>query len=156
MAGCDEMARAKDLAYRYLALRARSRAEVEAYLKKKEVSEDAAASVVQTLEGYGFIDDGEFARSYSRYILERKGLSRYALRMELRRKGVSEAHIDAALDALPAEEDEEAVARKLAEKKAAAMKGLDREKARRRTADFLRRRGYSFEIIKKVLGRGLI
>src|SRR5512143_522314 len=111
------MARAKDLAYRYLTLRARSRAEVETYLKRKGVSEDAAASVVETLSGYGFIDDGEFARSYSRYILERKSLSRYALRMELRKKGVSEAYIDAALEGLPEEEDEETVAARLAEKK---------------------------------------
>ena len=153
MAGCDDAARAKDLAYRYLALRARSRAEIEAYLKRKGVPEDAATGVVETLAGYGFIDDGEFTKSYSKYILEKKSLSRYALRMELRRKGVSDAHIEAALDALPEEEDEEAVAVRLAERKAASMKGLDKQKARQRLVGLLRRRGFSFDVINRVLRR---
>lgn len=153
MAACDEAGRAKDLAYRYLSIRPRSRAEVLAYLRKKGVSEDASASVVGTLEGYGFIDDGAFALTYSKYLLEKKGLSRYALKIELKRKGVSEAHISSAIVSIPDEEDEESIARRLADRKLASMKGLDREKARRRLVDFLRRRGYSFEIINKVTRR---
>jgi regulatory protein len=155
VAACDEAGHAKDLAYRYLAIRPRSRAELLAYLKKKGVTEETSAGVASTLEGYGFIDDGAFALTYSKYLLEKKGLSRYALRMELKRKGVSDTHIDAAIEALSGEEgqDEEEVALKAARRKASSLKGVDRERARRRLVDFLRRRGYSFDIINKVTRR---
>ena len=147
-----ELRRAKDLLYRRLAARQRSRAELAAYLSEKEIAEDVSAAAIEDLARFGFIDDAKFARQYARYLLTRKSLSRYALRMELRRKGISEPEIEAALDDVFEEEgiSEESVALLAAERKFKDMKGLKKEVARRRLADYLRRRGHSFETIARV------
>jgi len=146
--------RAKNLAYRYIAARPRSLAELVSYLEKKEIVQDYISSIVEDLKGYGYIDDRRFAASYARYLTQTRGLSRYALRFELKRKGVSEADIEAGLEDLFGGEDaeeEEEVALRIAKRKMDSMKGIDREKARRRLTDYLRRRGYGFGIIAKVL-----
>lgn len=144
--------RAKDLAYRCLSVRDRSRAEVAAYLEKKGVPADVAERALAGLAGDGYIDDRRFAASYARYLVDRKGLSRYALKAELLKKGVSKDDIAAALqsttDDMP---DDESVAVRMAGKKAASLRGVDKEKARRRLVDYLRRRGFSFDVIRKAL-----
>jgi regulatory protein len=146
------LSRAKGLAYRYLAARPRSKAELRAYLAKKEVPEDVACLAEETLSEYGYIDDAKFALQFARYARDTKGLSRYALKMELKRKGVSDLDIEAALGEIAGEgyEDEEAVALRVAERKVASMKGVDKERARRRLTDHLRRKGFGFDLIRKV------
>ncbi len=146
--------RAKNLAYRYLTARPRSLAELVSYLEKKEISQDYIFQLIEELKGYGYIDDRKFTTTYARYLIQTKGLSRYGLRFELKRKGVSEADIEAGLEELFGSEDaenEEEVALRIAKKKMESMKGIDREKARRRLTDYLRRRGYGFGVITKVL-----
>ena len=146
--------RAKNLAYRYLTARPRSLAELVSYLEKKEIPQDYITPLVEDLKGYGYIDDRKFAATYARYLIQTRGLSRYALRFELKRKGVSEADIEAGLEELFGDEDtenEEEVALRIAKRKMESMRGVDREKARRRLTDYLRRRGYGFGVIAKVL-----
>jgi len=146
--------RAKNLAYRYLTARPRSLAELVSYLEKKEIPQDYITPLVEDLKSYGYIDDRKFAATYARYLIQTRGLSRYALRFELKRKGVSEADIEAGLEELFREddtEDEDEVALRIAKRKMESMKGVDREKARRRLTDYLRRRGYGFGIIAKIL-----
>lgn len=145
------LARARGLAYRLLAARPRSRAELIAYLDGKEIPENIIRQTIQALERYGYIDDLKFAVQFARHKRETKGLSRYALKMELRKKGVSPEDSDAALKELADIDDEETVALRVARKKIASMGGLDKEKARRRLVDNLRRKGFGFEIIRRVL-----
>jgi len=153
VSGDKALSRAKWLALRYLATRARSRAEAAAYLGKKEVPEEHIEHTLSYLEEYGYIDDRKFAATYSRYLIEKKGLSRRALAFELKKKGVSEEDASPALEELFGDggEDEYEVALRMARKKAATLKGVEREKARRRLAGFLQRRGYSFEVVRKTL-----
>ena len=145
--------KARELAYRYLALRDRSERELRDYLGRKEIPDDAIEEVIRKFIGSGYIDDRRFATSYARGLIERKGLSRYALRMELQRKGVRQDYIDGALDGLFAEDgyDEDGLALGIAQKKAASMRNLPPDKAKRRLTDFLARRGFSFDTIKKAL-----
>jgi regulatory protein len=146
--------RAKGLAYRYLAAGPRSLAELVSYLQKKEIIQDYISRVAEDLKSYSYIDERKFAATYARYLLQTKGLSRYALRFELKRKGVSESDIEAGLEDLFGGEDaenEEEVALRIARRKMESMKGVDREKARKRVTDYLRRRGYGFGVIAKVL-----
>ena len=152
-------ARAKDLAYRYLALRDRSRLELSNYLDKKGVPAEAAGKVLGEFESAGYIDDRKFAEKYARYLIEKKGLSRYALGFELSRKGVSRPDSDGALALVfgDGEEGGEGVvddfstALRAATRKAASMGRIGPDKARRRLTDYLRRRGFSFDVIRKAL-----
>lgn len=144
---------ARSLAYRYLAARARSRAEVRDYLSKKGLPEDIIDETLDELMDEGYIDDAKFAASFGRYLVEYRGLSRRGALMELRRKGTSAEDAEAGLDALFEEEgyDEMELARKLLEKKASGLKGLEPRKLRQRLTGYLQRRGFGFDIINSVL-----
>lgn len=148
-----ELKRARELAYRYLALRDRSVSELRDYFRRKEVPADVAETVLGEFIRYGYLDDRRFAASFGRGLIERKGLSRYALKMELKRKGVPDNDIDEALEGLFGEDgyDEDEVARALARKKAKSLGNIPQDKAKRRLTDYLRRRGFSFEAVRKAM-----
>lgn len=148
------LARARALAYGRLAARPRSRAELVGYLEKKELPSEVVGTVIEELIHLGYLDDRRFALDYGRYLVEYRGLSRYALKQELRKKGVTDEDAAPALDELfsGGGYDEYEVALKSARKKATSLSGLaDRNKARRRLTDYLRRRGFSFDIIRRVM-----
>ena len=102
--------------------------------------------VVEKLRSYNFLNDGQYAEAYVESLSKRKGSK--LLRMELRGKGVSDAEIDAALDTLPAEREEE-TAKVLLEK---YMRGKVNDKATLQKAyRYLLGKGYDYEVIKSVL-----
>jgi regulatory protein len=153
VSGDKELKRARELAYRYLALRDRSVSELQDYFCRKEVPADITETVLEEFLRYGYLDDRRFAASFARGLIERRGLSRYALKMELKRKGVSDGDIEEALEGLFGEDgyDEDGIALAIARKKADSMRNLPQDKAKRRLADYLRRRGFSFEAVKKAM-----
>jgi regulatory protein len=153
VSGDKELKRARELAYRYLALRDRSVSELRGYFCRKEVPADMTEAVLEEFLRYGYLDDRRFAASFARGLIERKGLSRYALKMELKRKGVSDGDIEEALEGLFGEDgyDEDGIALAIARIKADSMRNLPQDKAKRRLMDYLRRRGFSFEAVKKAM-----
>lgn len=148
------LARARSLAYRRLAARPRSRAELAGYLEKKGLPQGAVELILDEFSEKGYLDDRKFAHDFGRYLVEYRGLSRFALKAELRKKGVADEDAAPAIEKLFSADgyDEYELALKLARKKAKCLTGLaDRNKAKRRLTDYLRRRGFSFEIIRRVL-----
>ncbi len=61
MSGDRELKRARELAYRYLALRDRSIKELRDYFCRKEVPADIAETVLAEFIRYGYLDDRRFA-----------------------------------------------------------------------------------------------
>jgi regulatory protein len=145
--------RARSLSYRYLTARARSRKELRQYLAKKGVPDDLVDATLDEMAEDGYIDDVEFSASYGRYLVEYRGLARRGVLMELRRKGVSAEDADAGLDALFEEEeyDEFELARRLVERKAVGLEGLEPRKFRQRLTGYLQRRGFGFDVINRTL-----
>jgi regulatory protein len=102
--------------------------------------------VVEKLRSYNFLNDGQYAEAYVESISKRKGSK--LIRMELRGKGVSEAEIDAALDTLPVEREEE-TAKALLEK---YMRGKVRDKTTlQKACRYLLGKGYDYEVVKSAL-----
>ena len=102
--------------------------------------------VMEKLRSYNFLNDGQYAESYVENLSKRKGGK--LIRMELRGKGVSEAEIDAALDTLPQEREEE-VAKALLEK---YMRGKVCDKTTlQKACRYLLGKGYDYEVVKSVL-----
>lgn len=127
--------------------RARSRHELRERLIKAEFAPELVDEVLASLERASLIDDSSFAHEWVRQRAARRGKSAKALDLELRDKGVA-ADVRASALAQISEEDEEAQARSVAEKKARALKAMpaDRveyDKALRRVVGVLARRGYS-------------
>lgn len=81
-----------------------------------EIDSAVAELVVQRLIEKGYLDDRKFAEYYveNRYV--RKGISQKRLRMEMRNKGVDTGIIEAALEKIPRDEDEE-IAKVIAKKR---------------------------------------
>ncbi|RJQ78685.1 regulatory protein RecX [Pseudonocardiaceae bacterium YIM PH 21723] len=134
--------RAKDIALRQLAVKPRTRAELEQALSRKEVEPDVAARVLDKLEAAGLINDAEFADSWVRQRHAYSGLGSRALKYELRRKGVADEVITEAVSDVDAEAEEER-AIELVRKKMRSMRGLDSTTQIRRLVGMLARKGYA-------------
>lgn len=129
--------------------RPRSRHEVLTRLRRKGFSQEIIESVLEQATRAGIIDDAKFAQLWIEDHLARRPRSRRALERELRAKGVSPEHIQQAL--ARTELDEEALARQLVTERLSRLRLLDEQTRLRRMAGFLRRRGFSEEIIYRVL-----
>jgi regulatory protein len=156
--GSGEYEQAKEIVLRQLAASARSRAQLEEKLRRKEVSEAIIARVLDRFEELGLVDDRQYAEMYVRSRAASRKLARPALRRELAQKGVTGELAEEAL-AQREDEDEREDARELVRKKLAHESELSertaREKVVRRLASMLARRGYSpgmaFELIREEL-----
>lgn len=136
-------------ALNFLSFRARSRHEIEHYLNKKEVSDEAIAAVVDRLLEQGYLNDADFGRLWveNRNRLNPKGAQ--ALRYELRQKGLHDKDIDLALSEL----DENALAWEAVEKKLTQWQLLDDIAFRKKLTGYLGRRGFGYQTINDVFQR---
>ena len=138
-------------AYRSLARRAHSRHELQEKLERKKYPHDAVQAVLAELETQKFLDDRAFAISFARDRMQRKQLGRDRVALELKIKGIAKELIEETLGPLYGEIDEQALAKEALSKRLHAMKRSPTASDRRRFADFLRRRGFSYEAIRKAL-----
>ena len=92
-----ESERAIDLAYKAVARRDLTVAELRARLVRKHVSPEAIDDAVAELEETGFLDDARYARQFAedKRELDRWGSDRIAT--DLRRRGIAPQLIDAAV-----------------------------------------------------------
>ena len=88
-------------------------------MARKDVPDSVAEKVLDRFTEVGLIDDAEFARMLVRTRHAERGLSRRAIAVELRRKGIDDELAGAALEEVDSD-DEEAAARALVRRKLAA------------------------------------
>jgi regulatory protein len=146
-----EHTRAKNVAYRYLTYRPRSRAEIEAKLVDKGFNDAIIAAVLADLARLGYVNDLQFARDWTRGRIRLRGFGRRRIGLELKNKGIGLEMIREVFAEIFSEEPESETAKRVVEKRLNTMKALDRETRRRRLAGFLERKGFSFDIIRNVL-----
>ena len=132
----------------YLSYRPRSVWEMRRYLQKKGVDEETIDEVLQRLSKAGFVDDVEFAHFWVENRKRHRPRGPWALRDELRRKGVSNDVIEQVLEDKDLEEEKGAM--RVAEKKLRRLLGLDERTFRRRMWGYLKRRGFSYNICRQV------
>ncbi len=142
-------ARAREVVYRLLAVRARSRREVESRLHEKGFPHGIVKRTLDRLDGLGFLNEREFARALARARLARRPMGEWALRFELRRRGLEGEVVEEALEAAYAEETPESLARRAAEKKLRSLRGLSPRAAGGKLEIFLLRRGFKKELAHK-------
>lgn len=132
--------------------RLRSEKEVRERLRRKKFSPEIIENTVSFLKEKRFIDDNDFARAWIRSRIKRPlGIRR--LKLELGAKGVDKALIDAQIDELKGDYNEEEVVRKIARERLSRSKGIDRQKAKKRVYAYLLRRGFSPEAIIEALNK---
>jgi regulatory protein len=138
----DPVQQAKDICLRLLTVRPRTRAELAQALARKEVEEAVAAQVLDRFDEIGLIDDAAFAEVWVRSRHNFQGLSRRALAMELRRKGVDDESAAEALATVDADAEEER-ARALVQKRLRSLGTAEETVKVRKLVGMLARKGYS-------------
>ena len=141
---------AREIVLRRLDRSAAPRAALLELLERKEVDPRVAVEVLDRLEAAGVIDDAAYAARLVRTRFAEKGAARRAIAEELRRKGLEEQNVTAALGQIDSD-DEDAAALALARKRLSATAHLPWEVRRRRTAAVLGRKGYSREVTMRAI-----
>ena len=134
---------------RFISYRDRAEAEVRKRLSGNDFSEDIVDEVIDRLYRMQLLDDAKFCRDWIKSRTASKPMGRKRLAWELRAKGVEPIVIEQALENIE-ESDESELALVLARNRADKSDVRDRS-FRDKTASFLRRRGFSWEIIADVL-----
>lgn len=131
---------------RYVAMRPRSRWEVQFYLERKEASPALTGQILNKLSNIGLLDDVKFAQAF---VSDRRLLrptSRRKLMLELRKKRVADEAIEQALGHDP--QDEQTALRGLIERKRRQAKYRDDDL---KLMQFLARQGFHYDDIKSAL-----
>ena len=145
-----------DRALRLLAVRDRSRREMERRLLQIGFEADAVAGELERLDAAGLLDDERFARALVEAQVVGRRAGRRAARDALLAKGVARDVADRAVDeAAGSPEDEEARAEALARRRAPSLGSLEPATAFRRLHGLLVRRGYDPGLARSVATRVL-
>lgn len=144
----DDVVKAVESAVRFLSYRPRSISEVRRNLTEKQMEPPVIDAALERLSVLGYLDDEAFARYWVENRTSFKPLAPTALRFELRRKGISDAIITEVLEAV----DPNAAARQAAQTQVKRLRGQDRKTFRTKLSSFLQRRGFSYDVIREVIG----
>lgn len=146
---------ARGYALRLLKRRLRSVAEIDDALAKRGVEEVERHELLEELKAAGLLDDTRLARAWVNDRDRFNPRGEMLLKQELRKKGVADATIKQTLVDRKAREEEPVnefeQARQVAAARANLYKGLAPEARRRRLGNFLLRRGFSLDTVRRIL-----
>ncbi len=149
-AEADPYSVARTIVLRRLNAMMRTRKDLFDDLIAREIPEDAANAVLDRFTELGLINDAQYAEMFVASRQRSRGTARPVLRQELRRKGVPDEEIIAALEDISSEDEYER-ARLLVEKKLPSLARYDAATQQRRVMNLLMRRGYSGAVASSVV-----
>ncbi|MDO8536487.1 MAG: regulatory protein RecX [Candidatus Omnitrophota bacterium] len=144
-------ARARNNAYALLRMRPRSVYEIRNRLKLKGYADTLVEDVVASLERAGELNDEKFAHFWIESRMHMNPAGDVVLRHELKRNGISDNIIETALTEKAEKYDEYELSLSMAKDRFERLKKLDRRKAMKRIYDFLLRRGFKYDNIRRVV-----
>ncbi|MBI4335193.1 MAG: regulatory protein RecX [Candidatus Omnitrophica bacterium] len=155
MSGDEVLKKAMFYGLKITNLRPRSAQELREKLHDKGFADNVIEEVVAEFSKKGLLNDLKFSKLWveSRMASNPKGET--LLREELQKKGVERQVIDNALRDFKSEGSEYEIVKKLADARLAALRGLDLKTAKRRLFGYLRRRGFTFETIMRVIDEAM-
>lgn len=136
-----------DAAYHFLAHRPRSEAEVRTRLRRRKVEASLIDRVVAKLKEQRFLDDVAFAQQWAENRASHSPRSRAMVRSELRLKGVAPEVVQSAVEDL----DDAGAAYEAGSRRSLRIKAADYQEFRKRLWDFLRRRGFSYDVTSRTV-----
>ena len=145
--GMESLQRAKNRACYLLGASDYSAHQIKEKLLKNGYTTEVCEAVVAWLSEYGYIDDNRFAHSYVRSHRGNQGVSK--IKMELKRKGLSEADIYEAIGEELDSEQELDSAISLLERRHIDLSGDAKEYAKHYR--YLCSRGYSISVVSEAL-----
>lgn len=148
----DLLQQSLNLSYFYLKFRPRTKKEVINYLNKKSqkyhLTEEIINKTVEALTEQNLINDNNFIDWFVNQRNHSKQKSVFMLKIELRRFGIEKELIESFFN--NNQFDEYALAEKALKQKVHLWENLDAKTRQQKATAFLLRRGFSYEVIKKV------
>lgn len=145
----DRLQSSLDSALKYMSPRPRSEAEIRARLNRHGFDTDTIQQVLARLKERGLVDDIAFARFWRENRENFRPRSRRLIELELKQKGVDAETIAEATAGV----DDEPSAYRAAQRKARSLARLDHSSFRKRLGDFLKRRGFDYELVNRTIDR---
>jgi regulatory protein len=143
-----DLAFLKDKGMKIISRRMISERDLRRKLAAERKPPDIRDKAVESLLKYGFIDDFKYAAAYIRSQIAQGPKSKLYLKKKLYQKGISPEISDKAIaEELEGYDFKESV-RELAKKKYKTLKNLPPQKAKTRLINFLKSRGFGWEVIK--------
>ena len=147
LTGSDQLQRCLEMAYRYLSYRPRSESEIrERMLRRGFATETIDAAIVRLREG-NLLDDEAFAQFWKENRESFSPRSQWLTGLELKRMGVMNDVIEQVVTGM--DDDENAYRAALQKTRRGAPS--DYQSFRRRLGDYLRRRGFNYEVIGRAV-----
>lgn len=140
----------KNYALRLIQMRSRSTWEINEKLKAKKFSEEEIQKTLAWLVELGFLDDQKFAKSFVEGRLRFRPRGKVVLKMELRKKGVSDEIITQTLTDIEPE-DEQAAIIELIRIKSKRLQNVEPQVRKNRLIALLSRRGYRWQEFKDLI-----
>jgi regulatory protein len=141
--------RCLNTALHYLSYRLRSEAELRGRLGQRGFDGDDVEAVIARLKEQGLVDDLAFAQFWKDNREAFRPRSRWLTKLELRQKGVANEIIDQVV----ADVDEEDSAYRAAVSRVRSLPRADYQSFRRRLGEYLKRRGFSYQVITHTIER---
>ncbi len=145
----DRSYRCYTAAIRFLGYRPRSEAEVRLKLRQRQFESEMVERTVARLRKHGLLDDGAFANFWKESRQSFYPRSGRLIMHELRQKGVSPE----VAQSVAGEVDDEESAYNAARKRSPRLSALGYGDFQRRLGGYLRRRGFSYEVVRKTVDR---
>jgi regulatory protein len=145
----DHFYRCLNAAYQYLGYRPRSEFETRGRLKRRGFDGDCIETVMARLKEQGLVDDMAFAQFWKENRESFSPRSQRMTKLELKRMGV----VSDIVDEVAAGVDDRDSAYQAAQHKTRHWSLYDYQGFRRRLGDYLRRRGFDYEVIKHTVER---
>lgn len=136
-------------ALNFLSYRQRSEKEVYDSLKRKGYAEENIEKVILSCKDKSYINDKNFAEAFMRDKVNLNKFGPERIKHELRLKGVSRNIINEVIDFDRSDQYE--LAKEIADKKIYSYRNDDKKAIYRKMSGFLQRRGFSYDIISKVV-----
>jgi regulatory protein len=149
LARAEERRAARDAALRLLGFRDRSERELERLLLRKGFEAEVVSEVVSDLAAREFVDDERFARGWVAAKTAGRPIGPDRLAAELRARGVERETVEEAVAQISPENERE-LALRAAKRLVGGLRNEELPAARRKLAAALRRRGFSWEVIRTV------
>lgn len=132
---------------KYLSLSERTMNQLRSYLIGRKYLESVADDILRWAEHCGLVDDRRYASVFIRSHSRNSPMGNFRLRMELRKRGISNSITDEVLS----ERDEGDLYRILVKTVKNKYGYLERQTGLRRAMGYLQRRGFQHDLISRII-----
>jgi len=149
LAKSDDFQRCMNVAIRYLSYRPRSKSEIRIKLQQRGFDSQSIESTLLKLRKQGLVDDMNFVQFWKDTRQSFSPRSQRLTKLELKQKGVDKDIIDRIVGDL----DDNDSAYRAAVNKTRSLSLSDSQLFRRRLGEYLKRRGFDYQVINHTIER---